>query len=141
MKSPKPNPSEFTSCAARSNGRKTRSTVSLSIPMPVSQISTNSFPVVYSVQKPIVPDGVNFTAFVSKLSNICSSLSASPLTVTLQFLCSRLNNNALSLALRAYSSETLPSNFSRRKGTSLRMSRVSLILYTSIRLFTKRRMC
>ena len=48
-KSPKPKPSELTSCAARSNGANILFIVSSSIPIPVSLISIRSFPSEYSV--------------------------------------------------------------------------------------------
>ena len=129
IKSPRPKPSEFISCAARSNGRKTRSNVSSSIPIPVSPTSTYNLPAMYSVWKRIVPDRVNLMAFVSRLSNICSNLSASPLTViSPTFLCRCSNSKARPPALRAYSFDMLSSKLFRRKGTSLRVSLVSLIL-------------
>ena len=86
-KSPRPKPSEFTFCAARSNGANILFNVSSSIPIPVSLISINNFPSLYLERKSIEPDGVNLMALVNRLSNICSNLSASPITVGAEFSC------------------------------------------------------
>ena len=104
-KSPKPNPSELTFCAARSNGANILFSVSSSIPIPVSLISIRSFPSEYSEWKLTLPLEVNLIAFVSRLAKTCSSLSASPFTITFDPLCSEYKIRPFEVALRENSSE------------------------------------